>query len=218
MPLAGHDLYHATTKGHQENFNPRAPYGARRKSARFGAIRIHFNPRAPCGARPLTQSTLLDGGNFNPRAPCGARPSYSPIPSIMAYFNPRAPCGARPQTGDDYRDIMTISIRVPLAGHDLDFEPVRSGRIDFNPRAPCGARPAADSRHRYFDEVFQSTCPLRGTTCRDQVRAGCGGHFNPRAPCGARRHRVRQSAATAYISIHVPLAGHDVAGRMRAVA
>ena len=127
----------------------------------------------------------------------------------MAYFNPRAPCGARPQTGDDYRDIMTISIRVPLAGHDR--QRIRGTGIltrYFNPRAPCGARPAATKSVQGAEDIsihvplaghdgtafvkalqqliFQSTCPLRGTTWLGEC-ARLPNYFNPRAPCGARR-------------------------------
>ena len=85
--------------------------------------------------------------------------------------------------------MRTISIHVPLAGHD---------ERHIGITAPSG--------------VFQSTCPLRGTTDR---RSPCGSHadhFNPRAPCGARRDADNDYAKVSpKISIHVPLAGHDTA-------
>ncbi len=34
--------------------------------------------------------------------------------------------------------------------------------------------------------LFQSPCPVRGTTSRRRRSARCSEHFNPRAPCGAR--------------------------------
>ena len=102
----------------------------------------------------------------------------------------------------------TISIHVPLAGHDEaggkiprqghHFNPrapcgARPGRAshsplhrwNFNPRAPCGARPFL-LHHNADGSAFQSTCPLRGTT------------YGQRCPY-----------ARMMISIHVPLAGHD---------
>ena len=104
----------------QQNFNPRAPCGARRLSDRFnlsfGRISIHglrvepddsnglsvllsfdFNPRAPCGARHAAiAGELTTDDNFNPRAPCGARlPRYEVNRHRELNFNPRAPCGAR---------------------------------------------------------------------------------------------------------------------------
>ena len=79
--------------------------------------------------------------------------------------------------------------------------------------------------------LFQSTCPLRGTTTAQvkdmiprliSIHVPLAGHdacpiaaatyladFNPRAPCGARLHRVRVVDVGKGISIHVPLAGHD---------
>ena len=80
-------------------------------------------------------------------------------------FNPRAPCGARHRSCCSGVYSRAISIHVPLAGHD---------RLD------AGALPAG---------VFQSTCPLRGTTLGIII-------------------------STQYpndISIHMPLAGHDEA-------
>ena len=59
-----------------KNFNPRAPYGARRSCQEPFCARTHFNPRAPYGAR------LQFRGNTRPR---------------VLHFNPRAPYGARQQ-------------------------------------------------------------------------------------------------------------------------
>ena len=85
------------------------------------------------------------------------------------------------------REKEDISIRVPLAGHD---PATRRGRLNtcyFNPRAPCGARPIR-SRLQLSSKLFQSACPLRGTT---------GGDLGQQM--------------TDRISIRVPLAGHDCA-------
>ena len=85
------------------NFNPRAPHGARRapplQRRALVAISIHalrmerdgsqlrrsrrhadFNPRAPHGARPSRRKNLTPKRNFNPRAPHGARRS-APMPT-----------------------------------------------------------------------------------------------------------------------------------------
>ena len=85
-----------------------------------------------------------------------------------------------------------ISIHMPLAGHDL-FGVLRHPAPErhFNPHAPCGARQAIRAAlsvtSAYFNPhapcgarlkhhpdavhkaLFQSTCPLRGTT--DTIRA-----------------------------------------------
>ena len=56
----------------------------------------------------------------------------------------------------------------------------------FNPRAPCGAR-LPRIQQILPSIVFQSTCPLRGTTFCSSTTGRMLENFNPRAPCGARR-------------------------------
>ncbi len=105
------------------------------------------------------------------------------------HFNPHAPCGARRALVVRYLRAGVISIHVPLAGHDgRDHQDGGYGGY-FNPRAPCGARPAFGIASAHTTPEFQSTCPLRGTT-----------------------QATAQEAQAAAISIHVPLAGHDVSG------
>ena len=157
--------------------------------------------------------------NFNPRAPCGARRHCVEWETSSLHFNPRAPCGARRSFGFRLGSRNDISIRVPLAGHDI----VSIGRISsqryFNPRAPCGARLSAWYCNYICDE-FQSACPLRGTTDHPaaqrriraiSIRVPLAGHdifsvlmrrrllpdFNPRAPCGA-----RQTTACVMVFMH----------------
>ena len=48
------------TRTRRTDFNPRAPYGARRKDRRPPAGRLDFNPRAPYGARLDFLGTVLD--------------------------------------------------------------------------------------------------------------------------------------------------------------
>ena len=57
-----------------QNFNPRAPYGARRWPRPTWHFASNFNPRAPYGARRFHSGITVGSGiNFNPRAPYGAR-------------------------------------------------------------------------------------------------------------------------------------------------
>ena len=72
-PRAGRDIPFLALMVLLQNFNPRAPCGARQIKFPLLPKATHFNPRAPCGARPSTRATLRRIGHFNPRAPCGAR-------------------------------------------------------------------------------------------------------------------------------------------------
>ena len=74
-PLAGRDLEPPTVVPAENDFNPRAPCGARPFFCFWLSLFANFNPRAPCGARLLLLLRLYFLlTNFNPRAPCGARP------------------------------------------------------------------------------------------------------------------------------------------------
>ena len=146
-------------------------------------------------------------------------------------FNPRAPCGARRSGGcSGTCGSSCISIHVPLAGHD-----VRSGTADrctdISIHVPLAGHDPAGPARAAARQIFQSTCPLRGTTYALFHIIFVTSHFNPRAPCGARPlTRALKSFISPFqstcplrgttsgrgqqheeqpISIHVPLAGHD---------
>ena len=95
-PRVGRDYVYVTQEIQRDDFNPRAPCGARRLQRWGRPLWWDFNPRAPCGARlACAGRKYRRGGNFNPRAPCGARPSRIIGRTPADNFNPRAPCGAR---------------------------------------------------------------------------------------------------------------------------
>ena len=129
--------------------------------------------------------------NFNPRAPCGARPfGHWEGDCVCGKFQSTCPLRGT-TTGDGRRNhFTTISIHVPLAGHDIAFV-----------------------RNRDKDKISIHV-PLAGHDFRRAERSRLKLHFNPRAPCGARLPHLRR-VVIANISIHVPLAGHDVRGRLR---
>ena len=81
-----------------------------------------------------------------------------------------------------------VSIHVPLAEHDVGGgKKMNSARASFNSRAPRGARLSM-----YAFMLFSKS-------------------FNSRAPRGARQVRYGGSYFCARVSIHVPLAEHDLA-------
>ena len=195
------------------DFNPRAPYGARRQSGIHDLLVAFISIHAPHTGRDSTlirscvisvifQSTRPIRGatgcrlpprcpcrHFNPRAPYGARRQVSGRQSqLPMHFNPRAPYGARHsrlmRTGIPLR----ISIHAPHTGRDS---------------VPTSA-PAQISR-------FQSTRPIRGATCpgRDDPAAK---NFNPRAPYGARHSFGSPYSRPIPISIHAPHTGRDPRG------
>ena len=189
-PLTGRDLrFCAAEKRKIHDFNPRAPYGARRTGIHRVKLTATFQ-----STRPLRGATL-DNWYFG-----------KPVNiSIHA-----------PLTGRDFTfctnfSLSIISIHAPLTGRDHRKSASKKRRHTyFNPRAPYGARRqiavADDVVH-----VFQSTRPLRGATFPLALLAkheGISIHapltgrdlmcrrswkrqrdFNPRAPYGARQQK-----------------------------
>ena len=144
----------------------------------------YFNPRAPCGARPRTALVGWPPSSFQSTRPVrgATKPSFpAPRPTMISIHAPRAGRDAAPPFGGSSGRIsihapragrdppvtacsgtLAISIHAPRAGRDFTGKQPYRSYWHFNPRAPCGAR-----LHR----------PVRRASEQD---------FNPRAPCGAR--------------------------------
>ena len=164
-------------------------------------------PLAEHDAGGLLSAPIVEG-NFNPRTPCGARPIMRWTMCKLQYFNPRAPL-----RGTTIRRFLTpppdaaISIHVPLAGHDA-CSLLRGIDGRFQSTCPlrgttiCGV---ASGRA----PSFQSTCPLRGTTITQRHSAAYG-QFQSTCPLRGTTLLSLKCPIFDTISIHVPLAGHDL--------
>ena len=147
-----------------DDFNPRAPCGARRSRREIQAMILHFNPRAPCGARRALRQQREMTQAISIHAPRVGRDDLDDAKDNAAEdFNPRAPCGARPSVKIALCWPSVFQSTRPVWGATFPPETQRLSHINFNPRAPCGARPIVGRRY-----------------------AGHTSYFNPRAPCGAR--------------------------------
>ena len=171
-------------------FNPRAPCGARRWSARHEPESLPVSTHAPRAGRDLiARRHLHRNTGFNPRAPCGARHAGRRGHAGRQIVSTHAPRAGRdddltelrgalhdvsthaPRAGRDITKsvpasaIACVSTHAPRAGRDSTKKTPRLNSRSFNPRAPCGARPCLEIA---------------------PIKPPC---FNPRAPCGARRRQ-----------------------------
>ena len=165
-PIRGATMRCYGIRARMRYFNPRAPYGARRKTFCFPLwMRSNFNPRAPYGARLGNSLRIVPGLAI----------------SIHAPHTGRDLCPLR-----KFAPLEIISIHAPHTGRDP------SGRTDalpagnFNPRAPYGARLRIRRPWIGPRRIFQSTRPIRGATMKMAMRITKSLYFNPRAPYGAR--------------------------------
>ena len=82
-------------------------------------LKVDFNPRAPYGARrPRAAPPASPGGYFNPRAPYGARLAvdwrFQPVVEFQSTCPVRGTTLPKPQVVH----VVVISIHVPRTGHD----------------------------------------------------------------------------------------------------
>ena len=186
-PHAGRDLICWPCTRCPGNFNPRAPCGARRRTARpVSAMWIFQSTRPMRGATSSPASVWLPHPISIHAPHAGRDPPHNHLLHILAYFNPRAPCGARP---------VPCHPALPWPQH-------------FNPRAPCGARLISILEKTKMQDI-SIHAPHAGRDRRLHHTAMRRGNFNPRAPCGARPLSVMPFTVCVRISIHAPHAGRD---------
>ena len=168
-----------------------------------------FNPRAPLGARRGTDRRVQRGNLISIHAPREGRDHSDGSASPSGKISIHAPREGRDRHAAHlYRGGLRFQSTRPARGATADGQPLVLHREHFNPRAPRGARPSGailtpnatwisihaprEGRDRPCPRrltesaVFQSTRPARGATrpfCQNQRRHE---HFNPRAPRGAR--------------------------------
>ena len=123
------------------DFNPRAPYGARRAFVAAHGDALEISIHAPHTGRDLaslrSQALLC---HFNPRAPYGARLRCSSARQSSRTFQSTRPIrGATPQQVPLSASRLFQSTR-PIRGatHQERSQPLF--QLYFNPRAPYGAR------------------------------------------------------------------------------
>ena len=140
--------------------------------------------------------------------PRGARRVESVEPVCIRRFQFTCPSRSTTEwTGGSSRSFV-VSIHVPLAEHDYPFFSTSPRFQSFNSRAPRGARPFAELKAAERTS-FNSRTP-RGARRIASLIPNEASSFNSRAPRGARRDVHIAVDYAVVVSIHVPLAEHDV--------
>ena len=188
------------TKRAAVNFNPRPPWGGRRRRAVQNRWHMYFNPRPPWGGRQGNQKSASPHSVFQSTPSVGrATRSRRQCPTDRPYFNPRPPWGGRP-------------------GADLNR---RAHRV-FQSTPSVGRATLASSNNCNKSVLFQSTPSVGRATPRKRERAtnrhisihalrGEGDvcsfiskqryiYFNPRPPWGGRHIQ-----ATIYLSSNISI-------------
>ena len=120
-PLAGRDRLLVPSTRYQQDFNPRAPRGARPATGKSSSPRILFQSTRPSrGATSSLCGGYVQSSYFNPRAPRGARRTSIWISGCGGRFQ-----STRPSRGATTQKplsivVLRISIHAPLAGRDWE--------------------------------------------------------------------------------------------------
>ena len=128
----------------------------------------HFNPRAPRGARLAPRAQLLLCKAISIHVPREGHDFCSRLHACpVCHFNPRAPRGARLEARGNSSVCAYISIHVPREGHDHNRTHAQRGEV-FQSTCPARGTTLSVLRVVVLDMLFQSTCPARGTTKKHQ--------------------------------------------------
>ena len=190
-----------------------------------------FNPRAPCGARLKPVFSLFEVYPISTHAPLAGRDDMMAANGNAICISTHAPLAGRdddpisrvnaglqisthaPLAGRDTRSLRRmlrgiISTHAPLAGRDQKRRKQRQNQRRFQPTRPL--RGATDFlRQCERGERFQPTRPLRGATSLESVFRLSLIIFQPTRPLRGATGQIRRDHRRDGISTHAPLAGRD---------
>ena len=187
-PLRGATDVRWVSRAASCDFNPRAPYGARRDQGHVLALLDGISIHAPLTGRDST-----------------CRAQYS---GRKKFQSTRPLRGATSAAATSRHISIGFQSTRPLRGATASSESSITAISNFNPRAPYGARQMEQPTIK-IEHLFQSTRPLRGATDEFVKYTDFEAVFQSTRPLrGATVDRIL-SDLRKIISIHAPLTGRD---------
>ena len=170
----------------RQDFNPRAPCGARLPLCRIRQTCSQISTHAPLAGRDPCVFWITTKQHISTHAPLAGRDRPSSFgTSGRSHFNPRAPCGARRLSAICALMKSKFQPTRPLRGATSLFVNGQVRLCYFNPRAPCGARQRACGIANGAIG-FQPTRPLRGATLVTAYKASEQKDISTHAPLAGR--------------------------------
>ena len=205
MPREGHDDVSRRHARQDEDFNPRAPRGARRiLSAKLWPTNI-FQSTCPARGTTIGPTDIFRLGIISIHVP---REGHDPAPTLSGTsgrnFNPRAPRGARQHVIAAKCAYLRFQSTCPARGTTIKSYHARAYCCHFNPRAPRGARLHCRCQ-RSACSCISIHVPREGHDNNNIAGKVAAGDFNPRAPRGARLHTDKGTLSlAAYFNPRAP--------------
>ena len=187
-PHTGRDAHRGLISPRCVNFNPRAPYGARRtRSWRTGfisAISIH----APHTGRDSDPQLAYKMSMISIHAPhTGRDDGHRQRRGQRIPFQSTRPIrGATDISSEDYKNLRAISIHAPHTGRDNRGLSPRKGKKIFQSTRPIRGATPGMRQYKQRELRISIHAPHTG---RDPISGEAStsiSYFNPRAPYGAR--------------------------------
>ncbi len=187
MPREGHDSGGHKCRQQRNNFNPRAPRGARPACVVAitgdSAISIHV-PREGHDSPAIASSR--DDAPFQSTCPARGTTTVFSTRSTDAAF--QSTCPARGTTTRFYRKNVgfVISIHVPREGHDWASAVVVDCWCSISIHVPREGHDKTEIELLELGQHFNPRAPRGARLVEQCLRDGDSRYFNPRAPRGAR--------------------------------
>ena len=144
----GSDVLRPPTFFFGKYFNPRFPWGKRRRLRFLGCLAEQFQSTLPVGeATGFAVQHFAVLLHFNPRFPWGKRLPAPAGRKILFRFQSTLPVGEATPIAKCPVNLVAISIHASRGGSDVLLAIWQPDSLDFNPRFPWGKRP------EYFDTV-----------------------------------------------------------------
>ena len=173
------------------NFNPRSPWGERRRSICPNKKTFLFQSTLPVGGATLPTNEEYLGYVISIHAPRGGSDILKPHSlHIVENISIHAPRG-----GSDFSKakgaalVDRISIHAPRGGSDLLGRIIQVSVPVISIHAPRGGSDAISYNQAVATAVFQSTLPVGGATPHISDVTKVAYDFNPRSPWGERQQR-----------------------------
>ena len=207
-PRGGSDQIRASASDVYTDFNPRSPWGERRRAADDSLKAELFQSTLPVGGATYQ----IQGGNnatvISIHAPRGGSDeTMRPNTGKRRYFNPRSPWGERPNRHSNNPIPPQFQSTLPVGGATIRLLAVIMRPLFQSTLPVGGATPIAGNFLVSIDISIHA--PRGGSDNKaTDIKAGFV-HFNPRSPWGERLPSAGPPGAGEDISIHAPRGGSD---------
>ena len=137
-PRGGSDPHAVQPLQRQGHFNPRSPWGERRKMGMFDKFPYNFNPRSPWGERLARGNSSVEAWGFQYTLPVGGATRVPIHLAVQGGISIHAPRGGSDPSAGCLLCFPYISIHAPRGGSDSTNRSLCQYKFEFQSTLPVG--------------------------------------------------------------------------------